>query len=68
MTIAIKESSPLLTTEQAAALLGMKPKTLIKWRFDKSVALPYVHFGRSVRYKQSDVDKFVAANTVKPKA
>lgn len=50
---------PLLTTEQAAQILGIKPNTLENWRCTKRVSLPYVKVGRSIRYRQADLQKFI---------
>jgi excisionase family DNA binding protein len=48
----------MLTTEEAAALLGLKPATLANWREDGSVELAFSKFGRSVRYRYGDVIAF----------
>jgi len=56
------ERDPLLTTEQAAAMLGLAPGTL---QFYRSVprrdpGLPYVRINaRCVRYRRSDVLAFI---------
>jgi len=49
----------MLTTEEAAALLGLKPATLANWREDGSADLAFSKFGRSVRYRYGDVVAFV---------
>lgn len=48
----------LYTRPDAAALLGFKPQTLAKWAMDGK-HLPIVHVGRSVRYRLSDLEKFM---------
>lgn len=54
----------LRTPEQAAEYLGLEPQTLAIWRSTGRYSLPFVKCGRLVRYKQSDLDKFVARRTV----
>lgn len=57
-------NDPLLTQEQAAEVLGVKPGTLEVWRCTKRYGLAYVKVGRNVRYRRSALDTFVAARTV----
>ena len=57
-------TDPLLTQEQAAEALGVKPDTLSVWRCTKRYALAYVKVGRSVRYRRSAVEAFLASRTV----
>lgn len=54
--------SDLLTTEQAAAYLGVKPRSLEVWRCVGRYGLPYLKVGRLVRYRQSDLDAFLERN------
>jgi hypothetical protein len=55
----------LLTQDQAALVIGVKPQTLTNWRCTKRVALPYIKVGkRSIRYRRSDVENFIAAGRV----
>jgi excisionase family DNA binding protein len=49
----------LLTTPQAAHILGIKPNTLENWRCTKRVLVPHVKVGRSIRYRQADLQKFI---------
>ena len=51
-----------LTTEEAAEYLGVKPSTLITWRCTKAVRIPHYKVGRAVRYRRSDLDKFIEAH------
>ena len=48
----------LLTTEQAADYLGVKPRTLESWRL-KGIGLPFVKVGRLVRYLQTTLDDWL---------
>lgn len=56
--------SPLIDSVQTASILGLKPETLaqMRWRNDKR--LPWVKLGKAVRYKMSDIQAFIDANTV----
>lgn len=52
---------PLLTEQQAAELLNIRPGTLACWRVTKRYPLPYVKIGRSVRYRRSDLEAFASS-------
>ncbi len=54
----------LLTRKDAAAYLGIKPHTLAVWACTHRQALPFVRIGRLVKYRKSDLDSFIASNTV----
>jgi excisionase family DNA binding protein len=56
----------MLTREQAADYLGVKPGTLEVWASTQRYALPYVKVGRCVRYQRADLDRFIEAQTVRP--
>lgn len=49
---------------EAAQILGVKTGTLQVWRSTKRYALAYVKVGRLVRYRQSDLEAFLASRTV----
>lgn len=53
----------LLNEVQTAERLGVKPSTLQVWRCTKRYPLPYIKVGRLVRYRQSDLDAFLAIRT-----
>lgn len=53
----------LLTTQQAANLLNITPHALQVWRTTKRYPLPYVKVGSCVRYKESDLESFIAKRT-----
>jgi excisionase family DNA binding protein len=57
-------ASGLLTREEAAAYLDVKPQTLACWATTKRYGLKYIRVGRNVRYRQADLDRFLAARTV----
>lgn len=52
-------TTPLLNTEQVAQILGIKPSTLENWRCTKRVQIPFVRIGRSIRYRQADIQTLV---------
>lgn len=56
----------LLTEEQAAAILGVKPETLCSWRHTKKVEIPFCRIGRAVRYHPKELWAFIDANTYRP--
>lgn len=53
------------TTEQVAKILQLHPFTILK--FIKQGKLKGVKLGRRYRIKESDINSFVDAQTVKPK-
>ncbi len=59
---------PLLSEAQAAEMLNVKPGTLSVWRCTRRYSLRYVKVGRYVRYRQSDIDAFLASRTVEVEA
>jgi len=54
----------LLTTDEAAQILNIKPNTLTYWRCVKRYSLPYIKVGKSCRYRRSDIDAFIESRTV----
>ena len=56
--------SPLLTSEQAAEILGTTPGNLSVWRCTRKVQIPFVKIGKSVRYRLADLEKFIESRTV----
>lgn len=62
MELAIRD--PLCSPEQAAAFLGVKPQTLAVWRSTRRHGLPFVKVGRLVKYRASDLTKFIESRTV----
>ena len=61
----------LLTEKDTAKKLGLYRNTLAIWRCrmkknknkQKSPHLPFVKLGRAIRYRPSDVEKFIRDNT-----
>jgi len=56
----------LLTTEQAAEALGVKPDTLVAWRHHGRYPLRYTRVGRSIRYSADAVAEFIERRSVSP--
>ncbi len=54
----------LLSTNEAAKILGVKKATLDHWRCVRRYALRYVRVGRNIRYRPEDLEKFVESRTV----
>jgi excisionase family DNA binding protein len=54
----------LLKTEEVAELTGLSVETLAQWRSQQR-GIPYVKISRNcVRYRQSDLDSWLAERTV----
>lgn len=54
----------LLTRQEAAEYLGVRPETLAVWHCTRRYKLPVVKVGRSVRYRVADLERWLAARTV----
>lgn len=57
----------LMRRKAAAARLGLRPQTLAAWA-SRGEGPPFVKVGRSVRYRKSDLDAWLASRTVRPAA
>ena len=53
----------LLSGKQAAAALGIEPKTLANWRSTGRYPLPFVKIGGLVRYKSDALLAFIQSRT-----
>lgn len=51
---------PLLTPHEVSTYLGVPTSTLAVWRSTGRVQLPYVKVGGHVRYRQDDIEGFLA--------
>jgi predicted DNA-binding transcriptional regulator AlpA len=56
--LGLGEGETLLRAEEAALFLGVAAKTLEKWR-TKGGGPKYLRYGRSVRYKASELQAFM---------
>jgi predicted DNA-binding transcriptional regulator AlpA len=70
MSGAINYSDSLLTEKQAASILGLTPDFLYRIRagkgkpcarFHMPMPPPHVRFGRTVRYRRQDLDRWLDA-------
>jgi excisionase family DNA binding protein len=53
----------LVTRQEAAELLQLKPQTLAAWGM-QAQHLPFVRVGKAIRYRLSDVEAFIERHTV----
>lgn len=60
----ISRALTLLTRQEAAEVLRVKPQTLAVWAVTQRYGLPYVKVGRKAMYRLSDLDAFIARRTV----
>ena len=49
----------LMTRKEVAAYLGVQPGTLARWKWAGADAPPCIKIGKSVRYRQSDVEAWL---------
>ena len=54
---------PLLTTDEAAALLGTTRRTMEDWRLQPDLGPPFVKVGRLCRYSRDALEGFIVART-----
>jgi excisionase family DNA binding protein len=62
--MAISNSPNLLGREQAAAYLGVKPRTLDVWASTHRYNLKFIKVGRLAKYRIEDLDDFLDRRTV----
>ena len=53
----------LLTPIETAAYIGVTENTLSVWRCVGRYAIPFVKVGRNVRYRRSDLEKWLVSRT-----
>lgn len=56
----------LLTPKEAAAMLRSSVSSMNSLRSQGKLNLPYVKFNSRIRYKLSDIQKWIADNTINP--
>jgi excisionase family DNA binding protein len=64
MSVNVFDPPELLTADQAAEYLGIRPQTLAVWRITKRYPLPYLKVGARAKYRREDLDRFLAERTV----
>ena len=57
-------SADLLNNNQAAAYIGVTPRTLEVWRCTKRHQISHIKVGRLVKYRKSALDAFLDQQTV----
>lgn len=65
MSIVSSSDDPLYPEPQAAEYLSLKPQTLAVWRSTGRYNLPYIRVGRLIRYRKSDLDRWLRDRTVR---
>lgn len=55
----VHSADQLFKREDAAAYLDLKPQTLAKWAMTGRYDLPFIRVGHSVRYRRSDLDRWL---------
>jgi excisionase family DNA binding protein len=58
------DAARLVDEKIAAEILGVTPGTLSVWRCVRRYDIPYLKIGRSVRYRVSDLEKWMESRTV----
>ena len=59
------KDDPLLNNKEATEYLGLKHDgTLAVWRSTKRYSLKWIKIGRVIRYRKSELDRFVAERTM----
>lgn len=64
MNLYANTNDALVSRQAAADYLGIKATTLACWASNKRYSLPMIKVGRCVRYRKSDLDTFIAENTI----
>lgn len=54
----------LMTQKQAAEFLGTTVGTLNVWRHCGKNTIPFVRWGRQIRYRKEDLDAWIASHVV----
>lgn len=57
-------NADLLNNNQAAAYLGVSPRSLEVWRCQKRHPIPYIKVGRLVKYRKVALDAYLESQTV----
>jgi len=62
-TVINTSSDHLLDAEQAALILDVVPATLSVWRSTGRYNIPFIKIGRKVRYRKSELEKWLESRT-----
>ena len=58
----------LVSRDETAALLRVRPQSLAVWATTGRYNLPFVKVGRRVMYRLVDIERFISANLVMQEA
>ena len=58
----VNVNEQLLSRKEASKFLGVQENTLAVWATNKRYKLPFYKVGRLVKYKISDLEKFIQEN------
>lgn len=58
-----KAIEQLLGEPEASAFIGVKPGTLSVWRSTGRYLIPYIKVGSRVKYRESDLNKWLEERT-----
>lgn len=64
MSAYIVDTTRLISREEAAAILGIRPHTLACWASSGRYGLSYVRIGRRAMYRRQDIEAFISSNLV----
>ena len=64
--VATVQLEALLTTDQAAAILAVAPRTLANDGSSAELGLPFIKIGSAVRYRAADLREFIDARVSRP--
>ena len=68
ISVIIEPQTGLMDNSAAADYIGVKGGTLEVWRSTKRHEIPFIKVGRLVKYRRSDLDKWLASRTVEAAA
>ena len=60
---AIFDAPELLTADQAAEYIGVKPQTLAIWRSTGRYSLPFLKVGRLIKYRRENLEKWLESRS-----
>lgn len=52
-------AADLVTRREAAQIMGIQPQTLAAWAHHDRYSLPFCKVGRAVRYRRTDIEKWI---------
>lgn len=64
INLILPQNTDLLNNDQAAAYIGVTPRTLEVWRCTKRHQITFIKVGRLVKYRKSALDAFLNQQTV----